>query len=79
MKPRRKPLGDLNAIGEKVTQIRVSKGIKQKDLISRLQTEGLDINPSSYSKLEGQTRQVTDLELIKIAKVLGVTVQELFP
>jgi len=57
----------------------MSKGIQQNDFISRLQAEGLDINPSSYSKLEGQTRQVTDHEIIKIAHVLGVTVQDLFP
>jgi len=79
VKPRKKPLGNLNAIGGRISEIRVSKGIKQKDFISRLQTEGLDINSSSYSKLEGQTRQATDLEIMKIAKVLGVAEQDLFP
>jgi len=79
MKPRRNPLGDLNAIGGRIAEIRVSKEIKQREFISRLQTEGLDINPTSYSKLEGQTRQITDLEIIIIAKVLGVPVQDLFP
>lgn len=52
--------------------------MKQKDLISRLQIEGLDINPSSFSKIEGQTRQITDIEILIIAKVLEVNVQDLF-
>ena len=79
MKPRKKPLGDKNATGKRITEIRVSKRISQKDFISRLQAEDVDIHPSSYSKLEGQTRKVTDLEIIIIARVLGVPEQSLFP
>ena len=78
MKTRKKPLGEQNVIGGRITEIRVSKGIRQKDFISRLQAEGMDINPSSYSKLEGQTRQITDIEIIAMAKVLRVPVQSFF-
>ena len=39
---------------------------------------GYDINPTSYSKLEGQLRSATDIELFVIAKILGVTMEELF-
>ena len=39
---------------------------------------GLDINPTSYSKLEGQVRIATDIEVFVIAKVLNVTIEELF-
>lgn len=53
--------------------------MKQIELVSRLQVLGVDINPSSLSKLEGQQRAATDIELRAIAKVLGVTVDELLP
>ena len=43
-----------------------------------MQTMGCDINPSSYSKLEGQVRSATDKEIYIIAKILGVTIEELF-
>ena len=39
---------------------------------------GIDINPTSYSKLEGQLRIATDKEIYVIAKVLGVPLEDLF-
>ena len=38
---------------------------------------GVDINPSSLSKLEGQTRSITDVELKAIAAILKVSIDEL--
>jgi len=35
-------------------------------------------NPSSYSKLEGQVRSATDKEVLVIAKILGIPMEELF-
>ncbi len=65
-------------VGRKVEQLRKERGIKQKDFISQLQTMGLDINPTSYSKLEGQVRIATDKEIYTIAKVLNISVDSLF-
>ena len=78
MKVRNKEYGNLNLIGRKVEQLRKARKIKQKDFIAALQLEGLDINPTSYSKLEGQIRIATDKEVFFIAKVLNVPVQDLF-
>ena len=39
---------------------------------------GLDINPTSYSKLEGQVRIATDKEIYIIAQILGIAVDDLF-
>ena len=39
---------------------------------------GYDMNPTSYSKLEGQIRSATDKEIFVIAKILGVSIEELF-
>ena len=78
MKTRSKAYGTANAVGKCIEKIRLSKHIKQADFIARLQAEGLDINPTSYSKLEGQLRQANDLEIYYIAKVLGVSIASLF-
>ncbi len=78
MKLRKKDYGDANIVGKNIERIRKEKGIKQKDFISKLQIIGCDINPTSYSKLEGQVRIATDKELLAIAKVLGVAVDDLF-
>lgn len=78
LKIRKKEYGDANLIGANVERIRKERGIKQKEFIARLQTEGLDINPTSYSKLEGQLRLATDKEVYTIAKILHVTTDSLF-
>ena len=78
MKIRKKPLGNMNVIGKNVERIRKEQGINQKDFIAKLQIDGLDINPSSYSKLEGQVRIATDKEVFTIAKVLRVSMERLF-
>ena len=39
-------------VGKNIERLRLEQGIKQKDFISKLQVYGLDINPTSYSKLE---------------------------
>ena len=39
---------------------------------------GLDINPTSYSKLEGQIRIATDKEAYYISKALNVPIEKLF-
>ena len=78
MKLRKKDYGDCNLIGQRVEFLRKERGIKQKDFIARLQVAGLDINPTSYSKFEGQLRIATDKEVYIIAKVLNVPIEELF-
>ncbi len=78
MKIRAKDYDDRNLIGRRTESLRKARGIKQKDFIARLQVAGLDINPTSYSKLEGQTRIATDKEVRVIAQVLGVPMEALF-
>jgi hypothetical protein len=40
-------------------------------------TVGLDISPTSLSRLEGQYRLVQDYEIVAIAKALDISVEEL--
>ncbi len=78
MKIRKRALGKENAIGANVERLRKEKGIKQKDFIAQMQVLGADINPTSYSKLEGQVRSASDVETYIIAKILGVPMEDLF-
>lgn len=77
MKPRKAECGTKNICGANIERIRKAQGIKQSALISKMQLLGVDINPSSMSKLEGQTRIATDIELKAIATALGVSIDEL--
>ena len=74
MKPRKLELGDRNIIGARVTQARKAKGMKQVELLAKLQLAGVDLSVPALSLLEGQKRPVTDIELNAIADILGVSV-----
>lgn len=78
MKTRKHSYGNKNSVGRNIERLRKEKGIKQKDFIAQIQVMGCDMNPTSYSKLEGQIRSATDKELFVIAKILGVPIEELF-
>ena len=78
MKTRKKEYGSANLVGKNIEYLRKSRKIKQKDFIARMQTFGCDINPTSYSKLEGQLRSATDKELLIIARILEVKLEDLF-
>ena len=78
MKIRQHEYGNANLIGRNVEKLRKERGIKQKDFIAKMQILGCDINPTSYSKLEGQVRSATDKEIFVIAKILGIKMEELF-
>ena len=78
MKIRNQEYGTANMVGKNIERLRKEKGIKQKDFIAKIQIMGCDINPTSYSKLEGQVRSATDKEIFVIAKILGVPMEELF-
>ena len=78
MKIRSKAYGNCNLVGKNIERLRKARGIKQKDFIAQIQVMGCDMNPTSYSKLEGQLRSATDKEIFVIAKILGVSMEELF-
>lgn len=67
-------LGSKNLVGARVTEARQMRGMKQVELLARLQTRGIDISIPALSLLEGQKRPVTDIELAALSDVLGVSV-----
>ncbi len=74
MKPRKLALGQKNLIGSRVTQARKALGMKQVELLAKLQLAGIDMSIPALSLLEGQKRPVTDIELNALADILHVTV-----
>ena len=51
----------------------MEKGMKQIELLAKLQVKGVDISVPSLSLLEGQKRLVTDIELKALADIFGVS------
>ena len=78
MKIRKQSYGNKNLVGKNIERLRKEKGIKQKDFIAQIQVMGCDMNPTSYSKLEGQIRSATDKEIFTIAKILEVSIEKLY-
>jgi len=74
LKPRKLELGNRNLIGARVTIARKSKGMKQVDLLAKLQLAGVDMSVPALSLLEGQKRPVSDIELNALADILQVSV-----
>ena len=74
MKKRTLALGNRNLIGARVTEARLALGMKQNELLARLQTVGVDISTPALSLLEGQRRPVSDIELSALADILNVSV-----
>ena len=52
MKPRKLELGDGNIIGKRVTEARLAQGMKQVELLAKLQLAGIDISVPALSLLE---------------------------
>lgn len=77
MKPRKAEYGTKNICGANIERIRKELGMKQSTLVSRMQLKGVDINPSSLSKLEGQIRIASDIELKVISEILGTSMETL--
>ena len=69
-----------NITGERIKQARKTANpkITQTDLAVRLQLQGLQIERATISKIETGYREVTDVEVLAIAKALNVTISWLF-
>ena len=74
MKPRKLALGDRNLIGARVTAARKAQGMKQVELLAKLQLAGVDLSVPALSLLEGQKRPVSEIELNALADILNVSV-----
>jgi transcriptional regulator with XRE-family HTH domain len=69
----------MNLIGVQVRKRRMRKGWSQEFLAAKLQLRGWNISRDSLASLESQRRRVPDCELLYLARVLGVRLEDLFP
>ena len=75
MKPRKLELGSRNIVGARVTEARKKMGMKQVELLAKLQLAGVEISVPALSLLEGQRRPVSDIELAALADILHVSTE----
>lgn len=68
-----------NLCGENIAIIRKSMAprVSQRALADMLQLHGIDVDKNAVQRIECGKRFVTDIELVVIAEVLQVSVQDL--
>ena len=68
----------INIIGPNIRSIRKQANISQEDLCARLQVLDFQINRSDISKIENGVKFIADFEVIGFAKVLKVSIEDLY-
>ena len=69
---------DMNMIGGNLQKLRNERHMSQQTLSNKLEMMAIYICRGSISRIEDKQRTVTDIELYGIAKVLGVSIQDLY-
>ncbi|MEI6715743.1 MAG: helix-turn-helix transcriptional regulator [Verrucomicrobiota bacterium] len=69
----------LNLIGPQIRRLRDNRSWTHAKLTLKLQVSGLSISRSGLSKIEARLVAVSDIKLLHLSEVLGVTVPELYP
>ena len=69
---------EMNLIGDRLRVLRKKHHLSQQQLSERLETQAVYICRGSISRIEDKSRTVTDIELMGLAKVRGVKIQDLF-
>ena len=67
-----------NMVGARVRELRIARNMSQQKLSDKLEMMAIYICRGSISRIEDKQRTVTDIELFGLAKVLGVSIEELF-
>lgn len=67
-----------NIISKQLKVYRVKAGLTQEQLAAKMQTMNVNLDQQMISKIENNTRFVTDYELACFCRALNATPQELF-
>ncbi len=67
-----------NLVGKNVKHLRKQQNLTQEELSAKLETLAIYICRGSISRIEDQSRTVTDIELFGLSQVLSVPIEELF-
>lgn len=68
----------MNLVGYNVRKIRKLRRMSQQELADKLELMAIYVCRGSVSRIEDRSRTVTDIELFGIAKVLGVSILDLY-
>ncbi|MBQ7718118.1 MAG: helix-turn-helix transcriptional regulator [Clostridia bacterium] len=68
----------MNLIGANVRKYRKQRKMSQQLLSNKLETLAVYICRGSISRIEDMSRTVTDIEIWGLAKILNVSIEELF-
>ena len=68
-----------NILGPQIREIRRAKGWSQAEMIGKIQLKGWNVERTVLTKIERCHRCLTDYEIIVIAQILGVTLNDLLP
>ncbi|MBE6598207.1 MAG: helix-turn-helix transcriptional regulator [Ruminococcaceae bacterium] len=69
--------GRNNLCGKIIAQKRIDMKLSQRELADRLQLHGLDVDKNAVQRIEAGKRFVIDIELVVIAEVLNISLEEL--
>ncbi len=69
---------EKNMVGRKVKELRKEKNMSQQELSAKLETLAIYICRGSISRIEDQSRTVTDLELYGLSQVLATPIEDFF-
>lgn len=67
-----------NILGPSIKVYRLRLGISQDFWAARLATNGIKIDRTMISKIENQTRELYDYEILGICNALSISVTDLF-
>lgn len=68
----------MNMVGKKIRALRMERNMSQQDLSNKLEVLGIYICRGSISRVEDESRTVTDIELYGLSKTLHVSIEEFF-
>ncbi len=66
-----------NLISQSLHKARVEAQLSQGELAAKMQTMGVNIDQQMISKIEHNTRFVTDYELACFCEILGVSLRDM--
>ncbi len=68
----------VNVTGSQIKKLRTKAGLSQRQLSEKLELQAVYTCRGSISRIENGQRAVTDIELMAIARALGVSINMLF-
>lgn len=68
----------MNLVGKNVRKFRIEQKMSQRELSVKLETIAVYICRGSISRIEDQTRTVSDIELYGLSKILNKSVESFF-